>query len=215
MAQEGNENPVIKALTMDDVNVAIGARLKQFQESFSKSITSTLETQLSGMMEKLKPADTQPPPPASGDTKGLPPEFEQRLKQMELEAKAAKTLVEKERSLREAAEQKQAAQEQRALLQSALVEAKIRPEMVEPAMAYLGSRLARDADGGVRWRADDGLFQPINDGVKNFLGTPTGMAFMPPRDVKGSGGSTGSSTGAGGKTEYSPADLGAMLSGRG
>lgn len=216
-----------KHLTAEEVNAlvntAIGARLKQFEGAFTKSIGGLLETQLAGLRDQLRPQEQAPAPgantgPAAGPGTGNP-EMDKRLAQLEAELKSHRAIAEKERTAREAAEAKQAAQEQRQLLQNALVEAKIRPEMLDPALKYLGDKLARDADGGVRWRSDDGSFAPIADGVKDFLKTPTGMAFLPAKPIRGheltTPGRNGSNGSAGaGQPTYSVADLGAMLAGK-
>lgn len=218
-----------KHLTADEVNAlvntAIGARLKQFEGAFTKSIGGLLETQLAGLREQLKPqepaaAASGSATPGAGTGTGTStgnPEWDKRLAQLEAELKSHRQIAEKERAAREAAEAKQAAQEQRQLLQNALVEAKIRPEMLDPAVKYLGDKLARDADGGVRWRGEDGVFAPIADGVRDFLKTPTGMAFLPAKPVRGHeltpGRGNGPSAGNGQPT-YSVADLGALLAGK-
>lgn len=134
----------------------------------------------------------------------------------------AKRAIEQVKKLQEqmAAKEAQAAKERadlqaredRTALHAALAP-KVRPELLDTAVAYLSSRLARpEGATAAVWReGDDEL--TMAEGIDRWLSTPSGKAHLPPVQGQGAGGKAGQ-VDKNGQKVFTDGDLGGLLNSR-
>lgn len=192
-----------RAFAGDDFKSAIGEAVKAGLQA-TKDDAGDDEP---GAGDKAKPR---------GEGGKFSPEYEARIKAAERRAEKAEKLALDTEKRAVDAETKKAWQEERTTLAGALTKAGIRKELMPAAMALLHTeqkRLTRAEDGSLRFKIGDDEHE-VDAGVSAFLKTEEGQSYMPPRAAAGSGGTAAGRPGAGGKPEYSDADLGALLGAR-
>ncbi len=217
-----------KPLTAEDVakivNGAVTAHTKRLEASFEKRLAAVEAARSKAAAgdddEDDDEAGTPPPKKVAKGGEGaagLSPEVEKRIRELEKTAKSAVKLAEEERTKRTEAEQRQTRLEERSRLADGLIGVGVQKDMLEPALALLHTeqkRVRRGDDGEVYYHKDEATAVPLADGLKEWAATPLGQRFLPAKDVGGSGNRGGGKPGAGGKTEYSDADLGGLLFGQ-
>lgn len=213
----------------DTANAALTKRLKskefaqQLGDVLKPSITELLTTSIGSLKEELGKANeaageagTAPrgtnqhtasnrPDPEKEQLKARLKEQDDRLKRME-DDRAAEVATAK-------------SNEERAIASEALRKAGVPEPRIRTAMALITAEMkaiGRDGDGRVVWRSHrEGYVDelPLADGVKEFLATEEGKAFLPPVGGGGSGSRGGRSPGAARTTSTGSASAGGPQAG--
>ena len=191
----GAEQP--KYVTIEDLNRALSGRDKRLLASIKKTFTSgapkgdeadegddeaETTTVPAKKPSKGSAASATTPAAASGSDD---PRFQ------DLEARLAKSEKEREKEKRARAEEKAAGRkaEERTKLSEALTAAGITGPKLRAAIAILHTEDARvkrgEEDSIVFVDGDDEI--DLGEGVKRWLATEDGKAFLPPRGAKGAG----------------------------
>lgn len=161
---------------------AVGKMLDARDAKTSKAIEEKLAE-----AAKVKPADDAKAKPKDGD---VPAPLQARLDALERETKEAKEAAASEKAQRETAEQLNA-------FETAAIAAGVAPERVRGARAVLHleeKRIGYTTDGkpGLKFnRKGYDEILPMADGLKEWLSTDEGKAYLPPTGSQGTGGGKG------------------------
>jgi predicted nucleic acid-binding Zn-ribbon protein len=214
-----------KYVTEDQLNKAIGNRLKAGFDSFKKEITGSIAETIGGLTSQLDAAlDAKlekfaaPPKDAAGKDKDKGgtvdidnhPTVKGLLRQLEEQKKA----TDKVNAEAETARQRVADQDLRAQLSTALNAAGVK----DPARLRLAVGNLVDAEKRVRW-SEDGKALIYNDptdgdvdlgsGLAGWAKTEDAKLFLSPNSVQGSGDKAGGKgPNAGAKRPYTPGSFG-------
>jgi plasmid stability protein len=125
----------------------------------------------------------------SGQAPGaLPPEVQKQIDQLAKANKALQDKYDAAEKLRAETEAKSRRKEERDALGAALRKAGVPEPLAAGAVAYLGERgtIKRTDDGAIRWAQGDDELE-LDKGAAAWLKTDEGRAYLPPRQVSGSG----------------------------
>lgn len=207
----------VQAIVSKTVNGTVKDHVKRAlaTDDFKTLLSESMKSALQATKDEVDEDGDQPPAgdkaKARGEGGKFSGEVEKRLKQLERDLERSKAETTAERQKREKTELEQAQAADRGALAGALKAKGVREELVEAAVAlHYGRSAKRGDDGKLRWHdGEDEL--DVEAGVEKWAKTPAGQAFLPPRAAAGSGGTAAGRPGAGGKVEYTDADLGTLL----
>ena len=188
----------VTAKINETVNAALTGHMTRMKGAMTKEVAQMLESGLTPLAEQLAalaaPKTTEPS--TTGDGTG---DTEADKKRAIADAKHADELKKMQARLDDAdaktakAEAIRAEQEERTALSQALTEAGVDGPRMKGAMALLYTeerRLARDDDGTIKYRVNGTYGEEmvsLKDGLKAWLETDEGKAYLPPRGATGSG----------------------------
>lgn len=195
-----------KALTMEDIDKkiagAVSGMAKRLEGKFEKSLEE-MSTKSAAGIEELKALLTAKPPESTptGGSKGKDSaddekynELKKNFDQLKLENEKVQKAAAQEKAAREAKELEIAQNEERGLLSKVLEEAGIKDARRAGAAAYLyldQKKIKRNEKGEICFLdkdeyGDDALV-PVDKGVKKWLSTEEGKAYLPAVESQGSG----------------------------
>lgn len=178
------------------VNKAVSTHLSRFRTSFEKDLNKSFTTLLTPLSEKLEAA-LKPKEPVEDPTKPKKDEVDARFTELKQQSEARIKALEEEnrKSQAEAAqsEAKRRQDEEKAALASVLADQGITGARQRAAMSLLyteDKRVVREDDGAILFVVPRSGYTDkvkLDEGVKEWLNTDDGKAFMPPRVAGGSG----------------------------
>lgn len=168
-------------VTVEQLNKALGARDKRFEQTFTAKVTETLGTFGKTLEEKLAAFAPKPPDGDGGDPKGSGKQVDPELVKLRQEQEALRKKL--EASEKKALEAETKSRNERAL--SALraeLSKHVRPEAVDTLVKAFRGDITFDSDGNPQLPFEDGATTidaaigawAKSDGAKLFIPAPNG-----------------------------------------
>jgi hypothetical protein len=185
-----------KYMTAEEFNRAQSSREKRLREQIKKDLAEMLAKSPAPKAAEADDGDEgedegKPAEGAKGDKPQAPADATAaELKRLRKRLEASEREREAEKKAREEQAAKAARDEERSKLSEALVAAGADAKRVRAAVALLHTedrKVRRNAEGRIVFLADEDDEQDLPAGVKAWLGTDEGKAFLPTRGAEGSG----------------------------
>lgn len=186
-AQQQSEEPAASKadyVTLDTFNAALANHGKRLTTSFQKMMTETVGS----LAERMSQPVAQPPADATPE-----PEWKAQLSAMQKRVEAAERKATEAESRRAEQEAARTRDEERSSLASALRQEGLDETRIKAATALLYTeekRIVRSPEGKIAFKLQRQGFEDevdLSAGIKEWLKTDDGKAFMPARGVSGSG----------------------------